>query len=377
MKWIVFQNLDTKLDIICYPNSMIIAYILNFNVISCGMDDLVYNFCEFGKKMKIESKVTHIIQDSLTSDVENHEVYSEIQDAIKYYNSTKNKSSKQIVAFNVMKKRIEVIHESVIAKTYEKLDAMYNITTLKALVDDKTLKIFDNNNFNTEREYLKSEMITDILQLKFPDLDTDHSLFFISNFHKEKTLMDIDFLNPQDIDAKDKTKFYGETSYTFPTFDGLSSNELISIRKSLDATTSEFRKKIETWASICYTDPNTNLGLDYFIKEVQPYLQSTKKDILESSLLQNTSLLTNKNLESQIIIGEAPIEKIWELYLVTNAITQEIYDDLMKIKTAEFPKFEGRWPVVFFTPTEAAKKFMTEERQNDGVQSVRKSISLD
>ncbi len=117
--------------------------------------------------------------------------------------------------------------------------------------------------------------------------------------------------------------------------------------------------------------------MEYFIKEVQPYLQSTKNDILKNPLLHNTSILTNKKSESQIIIGEAPIEKIWELYLISNTITQEIYDDLMKIKTAEFPKFEGRWPVVFFKPTEEAIKYMKDERQNDGVESVRKSISLD
>ncbi|WP_432671431.1 hypothetical protein [Flavobacterium sp. SM2513] len=327
--------------------------------------------------MKIESKIDFIVRDSLQNDPENHETFLEIQCIIKDFGKSRNKSSKQIIAFNLMKKRIESIHENVVARAYLKMEVMYNIPTLKALIDNKNFKIFDHANFNTEREYLKSEMITDILQLKLPDLDTDYSLFFLSDFHRERKIMEIDFLNPQDIHAKDKTTFYGETSYTFPPFDGLSSTELIAIRTSLDTTTEEFRKRIEAWASICYTNPNTNLGLDYFIKKVQPYLQSTKNDILENPLLQNTSILTNKNLESQIIIGEAPIEKIWELYLISNTITQKIYDDLMKIKTAEFPKFEGRWPVVFFKPTEAAKKFMTEERQNDGVQSVRKSISLD
>lgn len=377
MKWIVFQNIESKQEGICYPNSMLIAYILNFKVIGCGMDDLVYNFCEFGKKMKIESKIDFIVKDSLKHDLKNYEIFLELQKTIKEFNKSKNKSSKQIVSFNLLLKRVESIHENVLARINLKMELMFKIPTLKALVDNKNFKILDHNNFNLERKYSKPEMITDILQLKLPDLDTDYSLFFLSNFHRENTIFEIDFLNPQDIRAKDKTTFYGETSYTFPSLEGLSTTELIASRASLETLTLEFRKKIEAWATICYTNPNTNLGLDYFIKEVQPYLQSTKNDILESPLLQNTSILTNKNLESQITIGEAPIEKIWELYLISNTITQELYDDLLKIKTKEFPKFEGRWPIVFFKPTKAAIKYMTDERQNDGVQSVRKSIALD
>jgi hypothetical protein len=157
----------------------------------------------------------------------------------------------------------------------------------------------------------------------------------------------------------------------------LTSNELISTRKELEKTTLEFREKIDEWATICYANPNTNLGLDYFRKNLKPFLESTKNDVLKNPFLKNMSSMTNKNLETQIIIGEAPIEKIWELFLISKTIKQEVYDNLMKIKTEQYPKFEGRWPVVFLKPTDDAKNYMNDEDENDGIKSVRKSISLD
>ena len=150
-----------------------------------------------------------------------------------------------------------------------------------------------------------------------------------------------------------------------------------SIRKDLEQTTLEFRAKIDEWATVCYANPNTNLGLEFFRKKLQPFLQATTNGVLENPLLKNASSLTHKNLESQIRIGEAPIQKIWELYLHSNTITQEVYDELMNIKTEQYPKFEGRWPVVFFKPTDDAEKHLSDATQNDGVKSVRKSISLD
>ncbi len=185
MKWIVFQNIDSKLDLICYPNSILIAYILNFKVIGCGMDDLAYNFCEYGKIMKLESKIEFIIKDSLHNDPKNHQTFLELQHIVKDFGKTKNKSSKQIISFNLLKKKIESIHENVVARIYLKLEAMYNIPTLKALIDDKNFKIFDHTRLTTEKKYTKSEMVTEILQLKLPDLDSDYSLLFLSNFHRK------------------------------------------------------------------------------------------------------------------------------------------------------------------------------------------------
>jgi hypothetical protein len=49
----------------------------------------------------------------------------------------------------------------------------------------------------------------------------------------------------------------------------------------------------------------------------------------------------------------------------------------MKIKTEQFPKFDERWPIVFFQPTDQARQYFKKTGQDDSVQSVRKSISLD
>lgn len=376
MEWLVFQNANSDLAPLNYYNSIKIAYLLNSTVISIGFDETSYFFCELGEKMSINFKIDHLMAASASNRRE-YEIFANSKEALKKFDKLKHKSSKLIVANAKMKKTIETAFTSFQKSKYDTFSTIFHLSILKNLLDNRIFHFYCSKDFNLADTAGSSDLFCEILQLNFTDTKKEKPIFFLSYLKKDGSIIEIDFLNPIEISAEDRNNFYGEVSYTFPLLDSLSSKELFSLRKELEKTTVEFREKLQEWVSICYTNPNTNLGLDYFRKELQPFLKSTKNDILKNPLLHNTSILTNKKSESQIIIGEAPIEKIWELYLISNTITQEIYDGLMKIKTEEFPKFEGRWPVVFFKPTEEAIKYMSEERQNDGVESVRKSISLD
>ena len=61
----------------------------------------------------------------------------------------------------------------------------------------------------------------------------------------------------------------------------------------------------------------------------------------------------------------------------SNTISQETYTALMKVKTDDYPKFEGRWPIVFYKLIDNTQNYLTDEPQNNDIQSVRKSISID
>lgn len=376
MKWIIFQNVTSIVPAQNYYNSVKIAYLLNLKFASVGIDETAYFLIEFAEQMNLIDKVDRLIMHN-TDFPKQIETLTEIKQFLIKYPKLKGKSSKQIVAYNKLKKNLELDFTDLLDSNYTKIQNLYQLPFLKELIDDVNFYFYYSKDFNLKVKSTHSDLLQEILQLNLPDSENGHPLFFLSNYYLDGDEMEIDFLNSYDKKAEDKNNFYGEVSYTFPLMDSLSSNELILTRKNLEKTTVEFRAKINEWASICYANPNTNLGLDYFKKELQPFLKSTQNEILENPLLQNTSSLTNKKLESQIIIGEAPIEKIWELYLDSKTIDQDVFDNLMKIKTEQFPKFEGRWPIVFYKLTDDALKDINDEIENDGVQSVRKSISLD
>ena len=376
MEWIVFQSANSELAPLNYYNSIKIAYLLNSNVISVGLDETSYFFCELGEKMSINFKAEHLMAEN-SSNPRDYEIFATSREALKKFDKIKHKSSKLIIANAKMKKTIENAFTSNQKRKYDIYSQIFHLSILKNILDNQIFHFYTIKDFNLTDVTNNSEFFFQLLQLNFADTKKVKPIFFLSNLKKDGSTIEVNFLNAMDKKAEDKNNFYGEVSYTFPLLDSLSSRELFSLRKELEKPTSNFREKIEEWSSICYTNPNTNLGLDYFRKEMQPFLQSTTNEMLENPFLKNVSSLTNKHLETQIIIGEAPIEKIWELFLDTNCITPEVFENLIKLVGTQFPKFEGRWPVVFFKSTEEAKKYMIEERQNDGVQSVRKSISLD
>lgn len=376
MKWLIHQNISSDTATFSYCNSAKITYLLNLKLVSIGLDEAIYFIVEGAEKMSFDDKLKYL----LGANASNHEEYQSLVDskqALKDFAKSKNKSSKLIVSANILKKKISENFRENIKNKFDLVSRLYHLDTLKELIDNETFYFYRNTDKTLVDSNNNFVFLNEILQLDLPDPENGNPMFFLSNYKNNGVLMDIDFLNATDKNAEDKNNFYGEESYVFPMMNSLTSNELMSTRKELANTTLQFREKLEEWATICYSNPNTNLGLDFFRTNLQSLLQSTKNDVLKNPFLQNVSSLTQKNLEFQIVIGEAPIEKIWELHLVSKTIKQEVYDNLMKIKTEQYPKFEGRWPVVFIKPTDDALTYMNDVTENDGVQSVRKSISLD
>lgn len=376
MEWIVFQTLNSTVSPKNYYNSIKIAYLLNFKVASIGIDDTIYYLSNLKDNLTIDTKLEYLINENDIS-AEHQQYLVEVKQSYNALTKIKYKSSKENTLLNTTKKWVENAFVEYQNYHVDIIGEAFDISRLKELLAVNIFYFYFNDDGTSSSCTINNEVQLEVLKLTLNEEEEEHFLLLLSNYNIDGVDVEVEFLNPIDKKAEDKNNFYGEVSYTFPLMDSLSSTELILTRKNLEKNTVEFRAKINEWASICLANPNTNLGLDYFKKELQPFLKSTQNDILENPLLQNTSSLTNKKLESQIIIGEAPIEKIWKLYLDSETINQDVFDDLMKIKTEQFPKFEGRWPIVFYKLTEDALKDINDETENDGVQSVRKSISLD
>jgi hypothetical protein len=376
MEWIIFQHLNSTISASNYYNSIKIAYLLNFKIASIGIDDSIYYLSNLKDNLTIDTKLEYLINENDISD-DYQQYLIEVKQSYNALTKIKYKSSKENILLNTTKKWVE--NAFIVYQNYhvDIIGKAFDIARLKELLAVNIFYFYFNNDGTSSSCTINNEVQLEVLMMTLNEEEEEHFVLFLSNYNIEGVDVDVEFLNPMDKKAEDKNNFYGEISYTFPLLDSLSSTELILTRNNLEKTTLAFREKINEWASICLANPNTNLGLEHFKKELQPFLKSTQNEILKNPLLQNVSSLTNKKLESQIIIGEAPIEKIWKNFLNSKTISQDVYDDLMKVKTEQFPRFEGRWPIIFYKLTDDALKEINEETENDGVQSVRKSISLD
>ncbi|HMK07389.1 MAG TPA: hypothetical protein VK476_07665, partial [Flavobacterium sp.] len=203
------------------------------------------------------------------------------------------------------------------------------------------------------------------------------ALFFLNFDKNDGGRFGTEICDPCSEMAEDRFNFYGMQSFIFPFMDALSANEIAEARRQLFEPSGEFRKKIDQWAGICYENPDTNEGLDFFRQELLEFLPTMQAKVEESWILKNAGVSSHLSKQSQIIIGEAPIENIWAYYRDSAAISTEVYDDLMRLKKEQFPRFEGRWPVFIYQALGKELGDLSDQTDFGALVSVRKSISVD
>ncbi len=375
MKFIIFQNVNAIVADQGYPIAVKISYSLNVNIVSIGVDKMVYFGFPKSKYLPFQDKLRHLKNMSETE--ENMKSILWAEENIKESSKLKNKSSQQIIAINKLKKNLEILFDTRIDQFNLIFNNRFDIETLSPLIDDDIFYFYPSLETDIADPKINCITIPEILQLKLPDPEKGSPLFFLNvEYPNGENILDLNIIKPNNPKAKNQKNFYGEDGFTFPILTLLSSYELVGIRKQLEEPTREFREIMEEWASICYANPNTNLGLDFFKKHLQKFLLSCQNKAYESPILNNALGITNKQSMSQIIIGEAPIEKIWEIYKISKSITEDEYNDLLKVKTEQFPKFEGRWPVVIL---KSLHNNLDEDTifEDETVKSIRKTISLD
>jgi hypothetical protein len=376
MKFIIFHGLKTKASALGYQTSIKLAYLLNVNVACLGFEKQIYHLLEDLKQTNFAFKLDYMTKSDFPE--EQKESFIEIEKNLKIFNKTKNKSSKQIVSFQVIKKNFENIFDTFVQAQYRALDNAYNINLLRELFNDDDLYFYDTKDSDLIENGKPAITVVEILQLLLPDPEKGHPLFFLNIENEEYTnIMEVEIHNVDSEKAENRDCIYGEKGFTFPMLKWLSATETAHARNQLTKPTKEFREQLELWAEICYANPNTNMGLDYFRKNIQPLLISLEHKALESQLLRNTADYTNQNYQYQIIVGEIPIEKIWEIYKASETISEETFDELLQIKAEQHPKFEGRWPVVFLKSLPNPIDNILQIPESDTVQSVRKAIAID
>lgn len=371
MRWLVLNTIGDNLLPFGYHTSIKIAYVLNITVVSVGIGEYIYNLEENAKDYTFEAKMRLLLD--LCSE-EEYQGFEEGIKKIKDFNKLKNKPSKLIGPFIKLKSTLIKIYEGQSEFFFKTLQINYELSSLKKILHPEQFYY-----------YPKSAQINEAdlgqYTLELPDPEKGIPIYFLTvQDFSNKDIIAYEMFNSTSKKAEELSNCYVEESCKFPIMAILGGNDLRNIRTELEKPSKEFREKIETWAQICYQNPNSNQGLLYFRKHLRKWLNSTKKLPLKSWMLKGFDKEIN-NLKSEILIGEMPIEKIWQLLLDGNTINQKIFDTLLQYKLDHTPKYDGRWPVVLFKCLDTNYKLVHskigKEEEKATNLSVRKTISLD
>ncbi|MGB4776194.1 MAG: hypothetical protein WBP45_13545 [Daejeonella sp.] len=381
MKLIVIYPFESKSSPLVYNSCIKIGYILSDVLVSVGIDEYFYFYKEQMEDASIKLKIESL---KMWADPENEkemEAFLEFERYTKEYNKLKNKSTKLIIAYTKMKKGIDTIFKGLVDNIYEQI-RLLGIHEMKKLVNNRDFYFYkDTPDVSDSKTFMATK--EDILQLLLPDMETGGApIFFMSvEGRKDDQLYDIDFLEASDPLAQNLENFYGEESFALPNILRLTNTEVQTVKDELKEATQLFRTKIDEWAWLCYNNPNSTKGLQFFKEELRPLMDSIKEIALQNSIIENKAIYFNHKMGSQLIIGEAPIEKIWDIQFSLNNISREEYDKLLAIKAEQPSKYDGRWPVIFFKylhyQINETDSTAQAEEPAETILSVRKTLSLD
>jgi hypothetical protein len=379
MKLIILHMLESKSPPRVYNSSIKIAYLISDVLITMGIDDLLYFYKENTQDRRIKTKIK-LLKIFMPSTEQELASLVECEQLVKKHNQIKSKSSAVVIAYKQLTQTIDAMFEECTNTLVERLSVL-GINEMKYLLNTDDFYFYCPEKGNPASPGIKYTSKEEVLQMLLPDKEQGGpALFFINAAgEKGKEIYDINFLDAADPMAENLENFYGEESFLFPDLLNLTGAEAGTIKNELKEPTRIFRAKMDEWALLCYDNPNSILGLQFFKKELKPLLQSMQKIVLQNSLIANRVSVFNQQIETQLIIGEAPIEKIWDIHFNLNNISREEYDHLLKIKTEQHPKYEGRWPVIFYKilRSEANDETGSEIEEEEIVISVRKILLLD
>ena len=373
MQSIVFCKVRTKSHPHLYKYTIQSSYILGFTTVSIGIGEGIYNLPAYYKTISSFIKIRYI---NSIGEEKSKEIVNELGDLLKFLNKIPRKSSKEIVSIKQSESIINKIFLLEIEDFFEKLEPLFGIKTMMGFFnsDDFFSYIIEEEDRLSSHEIVVSEV--DLLQLLLPKEKGTPLLFL--NVPWSTGI--IGHLNAEDQEATSLSEIYASNLLNIPNLSIITSNQIELVRDDLKIGSKEFRAKLNQWATICYENPNTTLGLDYFRANLLA-LEETADDLAsQSPTLNSFSEATNHKGKVSLLFGEAPIEYIWKNYLDTETISQEIFDKLLEIKKEQAPKFDGRWPVAFlkaFDKTEDLNEESEDTNSEIAIRSVRKSISLE
>ena len=382
MRWLILNRTGDITFTNSYNDSVRIAYCLNANVVSVGIGNSIFNVDVLKEHLPLLPKMDMLLR--LSRNKKEYEEINEGVQHIKNYPKIKNKKAPDIVFYNVAKKKLSDIFDIEIDMLIEKTNQIYGTKTLKHLFNSDCFYSYhgDENTtfFEPEPDSPEGKLLYEtVLELDLPDPENGAPLFFLCMNKMDdttKTPFDVHPSNSKKAEKLDA--IYADKSCKFSFMTTLNENELQICREDLTLPTAEFRQKIEQWAQICYDNPNSNKGLNFFRKNIKDWLPSTENLVQESKVIKNNNELIRPPVNAQISFGEMPIAQIWKLMLDSKIILEDVYNNLMKKKEEQKPKFDGRWPVVIYNFTDFAKiDEVLENNENQQVVSVRKTISLD
>ena len=373
MRFILHYTFASKPDPVCYNLGKIMLYALGRKIHLSGIHEVNYFLPDIHENQEINFKLGIMIR---MSQGEEKEALEEILQKFKKINSIKNKSSKVIIDINILKKTINGHFLKHIEQHYSSLESLFGINSFKDLIDNEHVQFYHTQAAESIYKNATVTPLLDILTLQLEEEGDDYPVLFLSNDGLEgEPITALNTYSYQSKEAQQLSNGYLEDAFQFPGVKGMPASIIKSISKEFTKSAQDAIDELKQWVKICYDHPNSTKGLDYFRQNVSPILKQKNKTSFETNTYKEILKSSISNYNFHLQFGELPIEKIWEIIYGNGNCSEEVWQELLKIKETQSPKYDGRWPVVFFK-TDDKEVYIKEPKEVEDLKP-RKTLNID
>jgi hypothetical protein len=148
--------------------------------------------------------------------------------------------------------------------------------------------------------------------------------------------------DPQAMDLK---QTYLHECFTLPDLSSLSMLEMKAARKQLATTIQPFRSMTNEWTNMFWDEGLEEDNTTFFNESMLPAIAEASKQVEANTLLKNCFRRTTEKTKSTILMGEVPVQLIWQFYRDNGAIPDNTWQNLQQA-IKEDDRLENRWPVM-------------------------------
>jgi hypothetical protein len=372
MQFIVHFHLASTTSYVVYNLGRRMLYFLDEEMYVSGIGYSYHYMYDHFKNENFDFKINFMINQS---EGEQKLEFEEFYKEYKIFLKAKNKDSKWIIQTNIAKKTVEKIFSKHIENQINLMENKLGISTFKELYDSGNVFFyaFEGSEIQDQEDVIIP--LEEIVSLQIADEEDDSPILFLGNedkFGKEH----IDF-ETNDILKKDYKNGYLVDVFQFPYSADVQAAELKAITHEFSKEIQPIKEQLNKWAKMAFENPTSKESQQFFIKNILPKIDDAKRTIFNISTAQDLINRHPAEYSFHLQFGELPIDKIWEYYKVYNHITEEHYQNLLKLKKENPKKYAGRWPVVVFKNDYKEIYLTQKEDREEEAPKTRKTLDID
>jgi hypothetical protein len=340
MRMMLADYLNSMMDERLYAMSMRAAYLLADELLYGGHNYNTYSILWHRNKLGIDKQIEMIRGSNPSKEDKNLE---EIAVEIKRIRRLRFKPAPDLKELKRLERAVKDYFDdwvcNVEASFYEK--GFFHLNDIMENAD-----VFNAMHIHAKDPELEVEHFSPYSQWLTRMVDDENDIIFLPADFLQYPGVRNKCFGITDPQAYDLQQTYLHECFSLPDLSSLSMLEMKMARKQLANSNTSFRSLTDEWIKKFWRNSGLeDMNTTFFADKILPAVAEMKQTLEQNTILRNCFRRTTEETKTDILMGEVPVQLIWQFYKDKKAIPAATWQKLQEA-IQEDDRLENRWPVM-------------------------------